>query len=199
MPTPSLIEFKKTYYKSFDFQYSQKEFDNTKTYQINEEVIYFNEVNFTLKLYKSLVNGNTSLPTDTNNWQILSTDINKAILDSHILQYLQESWNQVHNRFGDYAIQDEIYLKAVYLLTAHDLTLNVIEYDVDHSAKLQSLITTNRSASSGGSFSVSKDINGLNNIKNLRYQLTKYGIMYLELLKEFIPNIITVRSDEIIE
>jgi hypothetical protein len=64
---------------------------------------------------------------------------------------------------------------------------------------LQSLITTNRSASSGGSFSVSKDINGLNNIKNLRYQLTKYGIMYLELLKEFIPNIITVRSDEIIE
>lgn len=87
-----------------------------KTYFKDDEV-YFNS-NF----YKSLIDGNTTEPTDTTNWEIVKDSVDNYIQDSDIMRAFKEAKvNFNAGLFGD----DDI-VKMVFLyLAAHYLVIDL--------------------------------------------------------------------------
>ena len=188
------LDFKKKFFRELDFTYSSLEYNSTKIYSLNEKAIYLDEGIFTLKVYISKIDNNTSLPTDSNNWDVDVIDAKKLIVDSDIAKYLQLSKNYIDNSL---IVNEDIQVECVHLLTAHQLTLNVLNYDKISSKSMQPVSSK---SSSTGSFSVSIDTTNLYNPNaDLILRQTKYGMLFLDLRNRYTSQIYVIKSDRIIE
>lgn len=87
-----------------------------KAYFKDDEVYY--DPNF----YKSLTDGNTTLPTDTTNWSLVNDSVDNYIQDSDILR----AFNEAKVNFNAALFGDDDTVKMVFLyLAAHYLVIDL--------------------------------------------------------------------------
>lgn len=107
------VEQFKEYYNR-DFPYVPF-FNNEKTYFI-DDVVYYEE---TSNFYKSLIDNNTELPTDTEAWEVTKDDLLNYVTDADIQKAIGQALINANARFG--ADDDErviifLHLVAFYLV-----------------------------------------------------------------------------------
>ena len=106
-------DFKKLFTRDFPYLPLYVE---GKTYFKDDEV-YFNS-NF----YKSLIDGNTTEPTDTTNWEIVKDSVDNYIQDSDIMRAFKEA--KVNFNAGLFGDDDTIKMVFLYL-AAHYLVIDL--------------------------------------------------------------------------
>lgn len=110
--TVTVEQFKEYYNRDFPYV---PFFSDTKTYFIDDVVYYEDTENF----YKSLTDNNTSLPTDSETWEVTNDDLLNYVTDSDIQKALGQALINANERFG--ADDDErtiifLHLVAFYLV-----------------------------------------------------------------------------------
>lgn len=110
--TVTVEQFKEYYNRDFPYV---PFFSDTKTYFIDDVVYYEETGNF----YKSLIDNNTSLPTDTEAWEVTNDDLLNYVTDSDIQKAIGQALINANERFG--ADDDEriiifLHLVAFYLV-----------------------------------------------------------------------------------
>lgn len=108
--TVTIEQFKEYFSRDFPFLPLYIE---GKTYWL-DDIVYYNN-NF----YKSLTDNNTSLPTDTDNWEITKGDVLDYITDGDIKKAMSQAIINANPRFGE-TDEDKIniylHLVAFYLV-----------------------------------------------------------------------------------
>lgn len=68
----------------------------------NQGIIYFtgDKVYYENNFYKSLTDNNTSLPTDSENWQPVKDSINNYVTDADITRAMSQAISNANERFG---------------------------------------------------------------------------------------------------
>lgn len=80
------------------------------------------EVYYAPNFYKSLTDGNTTLPTDTTNWALVNDSVDNYIQDSDILR----AFNEAKVNFNAALFGDDDTVKMVFLyLAAHYLVIDL--------------------------------------------------------------------------
>lgn len=156
---------------------------NVITYNLDDVVYYTNGL-----FYKSLVNGNTFLPTDATKWIQYTAEVQDYVLDNDIMNAFSEA--QLAFKQGLFTSDANIKLGYLYL-TAHYLC--------------NDLITANAGIQSTGSYPVSGRTVGsvsenysipdqyLKNPLFLFYNKTGYGQKYLSFIQPMlVGNVISV-------
>lgn len=146
-----------------------------KAYFTNDIVYY--EPNF----YKSLVDNNTELPTNTTNWQVINDSVNNYIQDSDIMRAFNEAVINFNvNLFTDQnsAIMVFLYLAAHYLVIDLNNAMNPLALGFMGFTQSKSV----------GSVSESYGIPQwmLNNQVLSAYAQTGYGRKYLSLIQPYL-------------
>lgn len=150
-------------------------FVNGKVY-FKDDIVYYNN-NF----YKSLVNNNTALPTNTTNWAIANVSKSDFIAENDIMKAFAEARvNFNPSLFPDCHAAELVF----YYLAAHYLVI-----DLNNASNPLALGTMGfTSSKSVGSVSESYGIPQwmLNNLTLGLYAQTGYGRKYLSLIRPYL-------------
>nr|DAJ74731.1 MAG TPA: head to tail adaptor [Caudoviricetes sp.] len=108
--TVTTEQFKEYFFRDFPFLPLYKE---GKVYW-TDDVVYYNEF-----FYKSLIDNNTSLPTDTEAWEVTKDDVFNYVTDADIQKAMSQAIINANERFG-YTNEEKIniylHLIAFYLV-----------------------------------------------------------------------------------
>lgn len=155
-----------------------------KAYFTNDIVYY--EPNF----YQSLTDGNTTLPTDTDNWQLYNDTVDNYIQDSDILR----AFNEAKINFNANLFSDDDTIKMVFLyLAAHYL---VVDLNNSMNPLAMGFMGFTQSKSVGSvSESYALPSFATNNQVLSQYMQTGYGRKYVSLISPYlIGNIMLIRG-----
>ena len=146
------------------------------------------EVYYTLNFYQSLTDRNTTLPTDTDNWQLVNDSVNNYIQDSDI----ERAFAEAKVNFNPNLFTDDTTATMVFLyLAAHYLVI-----DLNNAANPLAMgfmgFTQSKSVGSvSESYAVPQWMT--NNAILSQYSQTGYGRKYLSLIQPYlVGNIIFV-------
>lgn len=151
---------------------------------------YFNddEVYYAPNFYKSLTDGNTTLPTDTTNWALINDSVDNYIQDSDILR----AFNEAKVNFNAALFGDDDTAKMVFLyLAAHYLVIDLNNAMNPMGMGFMGFTQSKSVGSVSESYAVPQWM--LNNAILSQYATTGYGRKYLSLIQPYlVGNIIFV-------
>lgn len=175
--TVSVDDFKNLFKR--DFPYLPVYIEN-KAYFAGDEVYY--EPNF----YKSLTDANTTLPTNTTNWELVNDTVDDYLSDNDILRAFKEA--KVNFNAG--LFEEEETAKMVFLyLTAHYLIIDLNNAQNPLAMGFMGFTQSKSVGSVSQSFALPQWM--LNNQVLSAYAQTGYGRKYLSLIQPYlIGNII---------
>lgn len=148
-----------------------------------EDKAYFkdDEVYYVPNFYKSLTDGNTTLPTDTTNWALVNDSVDNYIQDADIMR----AFNEAKVNFNAALFGDDDTIKMVFLyLAAHYLVID-LNNAMNPLAMGYMGFTQSKSV---GSVSESYAVPSFatNNALLSQLMLTGYGRKYLSLLQPYL-------------
>lgn len=146
-----------------------------KTYFKDDEV-YFNS-NF----YKSLIDGNTTEPTDITNWEIVKDSVDNYIQDSDIMRAFKEA--KVNFNAGLFGDDDTIKMVFLYL-TAHYLVIDLNNAMNPLGMGFMGFTQSKSVGSVSESYAVPSF--ATNNALLSQLMLTGFGRKYLSLLQPYL-------------
>ena len=153
-----------------------------KTYFKDDEV-YFNS-NF----YKSLTDGNTTLPTDTTNWEIVKDSVDNYIQDSDIMRAFKEA--KVNFNAGLFGDDDTVKMVFLYL-AAHYLVIDLNNAMNPLAMGFMGFTQSKSVGSVSQSFALPDFVT--RNAALSQYMQTGYGAKYVSLIYPYlVGNIIFV-------
>ena len=146
------------------------------------------EVYYAPNFYKSLTDGNTTLPTDTTNWSLVNDSVDNYIQDSDILR----AFNEAKVNFNAALFGDDNTVKMVFLyLAAHYLVIDLNNALNPLAVGFMGFTQSKSVGSVSESYAVPQWM--LNNQMLSAYAQTGYGRKYLSLIQPYlIGNIIFV-------
>lgn len=148
---------------------------NGKAYFVDDIVFY--EQNF----YKSLIDENTTVPTNTNNWQLFNENIDNYISDNDIERAFAEAKiNFNPSLFNDNATAEMIF----YYLTAHYLVIDLNNAQNPLALGVMGYTQSKSVGSVSESYGIPQWI--MNNRILGSYAMTGYGRKYLSIIQPFL-------------
>lgn len=146
------------------------------------------EVYYAPNFYKSLTDGNTTLPTDTTNWALVNDSVDNYIQDSDILR----AFNEAKVNFNAALFGDDDTVKMVFLyLAAHYLVIDLNNAMNPLAVGFMGFTQSKSVGSVSESYAVPQWM--LNNRTLSAYAQTGYGRKYLSLIQPYlIGNLIFV-------
>lgn len=146
------------------------------------------EVYYGPNFYKSLTDGNTTLPTDTTNWALVNDSVDNYIQDSDILR----AFNEAKVNFNATLFGDDDTVKMVFLyLAAHYLVIDLNNAMNPLAVGFMGFTQSKSVGSVSESYAVPQWM--LNNRTLSAYAQTGYGRKYLSLIQPYlIGNLIFV-------
>lgn len=170
--TVSVDDFKKLF--SRDFPYLPLYVEG-KAYFKDDEVYY------NLNFYQSLTDGNTTLPTDTDNWQLYNDSVDNYIQDSDILR----AFNEAKINFNANLFSDDDTIKMVFLyLAAHYLVVDLNNAQNPLAMGFMGFTQSKSVGSVSESYGIPQWM--LNNQVLSAYAQTGYGRKYLSLIQPYL-------------
>lgn len=155
-----------------------------KAYFTDDEVYY--EPNF----YKSLTDGNTTLPTDTTNWELVKETVDNYISDDDILRAFKEA--KVNYNAGFFSEEETAKMVFLYL-AAHYLVIDLNNASNPLGMGFMGFTQSKSVGSVSESYGIPQFM--LNNAILSQYAATGYGRKYLSLIQPYLAgNIITVKG-----
>lgn len=171
--TVTVEQFKEYYARDFSFL---PVFNPVKTYW-KDDIVYWTDDNF----YKSLIDDNTTDPSDTENWKKIKGNVNDYVTDNDIMKAFTQALANSSTRFGrdcNEKIMIFLHLMAFYLV----------------------MDAQNASAGLGSSYGglvASKSVDGVSESYNFPTWMTEspmyslfssngYGLKYLSLILPYI-------------
>lgn len=153
-----------------------------KAYFKDDEVYY--DPNF----YKSLTDGNTTLPTDTTNWTLINDSVDNYIQDTDILR----AFNEAKVNFNAALFGEDDTIKMVFLyLAAHYLVIDLNNAMNPLGMGFMGFTQSKSVGSVSESYAVPSF--ATNNPMLSQYMLTGFGRKYLSLIQPYlVGNIIFV-------
>jgi len=184
LSTITIEDFKSLFPRDFPYL---NEYDNAELYNAGDRVYYT-----TTKLfYDCTVNGTTGiLPTDTNNWSVVSDDLENYILDSDITKAFSEAMIT----FNQALFTSETNIEIGYLyLTAHYL-VNDIRASQAGISGTGSFPVASRSVGSVSEAYGIPDAYMKNPVFSF-YTQSSYGLKYLNMvLPRLVGNVVSVEG-----
>ncbi len=139
------------------------------------------EVYYTPNFYKSLTDGNTTLPTDTTNWSLVNDSVDNYIQDSDILR----AFNEAKVNFNAALFGDDDTVKMVFLyLAAHYLVIDLNNAMNPLGLGFMGLVQSKSVGSVSESYALPQWM--LNNAILSQYAITGYGRKYLSLIQPYL-------------
>ena len=155
-----------------------------KTYFKDDEV-YFNS-NF----YKSLIDGNTTEPTDTTNWEIVKDSVDNYIQDSDIMRAFKEA--KVNFNAGLFGDDDTIKMVFLYL-AAHYLVIDLNNAMNPMAMGFMGFTQSKSVGSVSQSFALPDFVT--RNAALSQYMQTGYGAKYVSLINPYlIGNVLLIKG-----
>lgn len=153
-----------------------------KAYFKDDEVYY--DPNF----YKSLTDGNTTLPTDTTNWTLINDSVDNYIQDTDILR----AFNEAKVNFNAALFGEDDTIKMVFLyLAAHYLVIDLNNAMNPLGMGFMGFTQSKSVGSVSESYAVPSF--ATNNPMLSQYMLTGFGRKYVSLIMPYlVGNIIFV-------
>ena len=183
LSTITVEDFKDLFFRDFPYL---NNWDNTATYNIDDEVYY----TVTELFYKCLNNGVTSVPTDITDWEQKSDNILNYVLDKDIEHAFNEA--QVNFNQSLFGTDDEITLVYLYL-SAHFLVIDLRRSSQGVNSKGDFVAQSQSVGNVSESLKV-PDVFANNPVFQL-YTTTGYGLKYLNLAApRLVGNIKTVED-----
>ena len=146
------------------------------------------EVYFNSNFYKSLIDGNTTEPTDTTNWEIVKDSVDNYIQDSDIMRAFKEA--KVNFNAGIFGDDDTIKMVFLYL-AAHYLVIDLNNAMNPLAMGFMGFTQSKSVGSVSESYAVPQWM--LNNQMLSAYVQTGFGRKYLSLIQPYlVGNIIFV-------
>lgn len=179
--TVSVDDFKNLFKRDFPYLFVYIE---DKAYFTGDEVYY--EPNF----YKSLTDGNTTLPTDTTNWELVNDIVDNYISDDDILRAFAEAKiNFNPNFFTD----DETAIMVFCYLAAHYLVIDLNNAQNPLGMGFMGFTQSKSVGSVSESYMVPSF--ATNNQVLSQYILTGYGRKYVSLISPYIiGNVLLIKG-----
>ncbi len=170
LTTITVVDFKAQFPRGFPYL---PNWSNSVTYNLNDIVYYTNGL-----FYKSLINGNVSLPTNATNWIQYTADVQDYVLDSDIMNAFAEA----QLVFNQALFTSDAFVTLGYLyLTAHAGVTTTGSYPV--SGRTVGSVSEN--------YSIPDQY--LKNPLFLFYNKTGYGQKYLSFIQPMlVGNVISV-------
>ena len=146
------------------------------------------EVYYAPNFYKSLTDGNTTLPTDITNWSLVDDSVDNYIQDADILR----AFNEAKVNFNAALFGDDDTIKMVFLyLAAHYLVIDLNNAMNPLGMGFMGFTQSKSVGSVSESYAVPQWM--LNNAILSQYATTGYGRKYLSLIQPYlVGNIIFV-------
>lgn len=146
------------------------------------------EVYYTPNFYKSLTDGNTTLPTDITNWMLANDSVDNYIQDADIMRAFKEA----NVNFNTALFGDNDTIKMVFLyLAAHYLVIDLNNAMNPLGMGFMGFTQSKSVGSVSESYAVPQWM--LNNAILSQYAQTGYGRKYLSLIQPYlVGNIIFV-------
>lgn len=146
------------------------------------------EVYYTPNFYKSLTDGNTTLPTDITNWMLANDSVDNYIQDADIMRAFKEA----NVNFNTALFGDNDTIKMVFLyLAAHYLVIDLNNAINPLGMGFMGFTQSKSVGSVSESYAVPQWM--LNNQMLSAYAQTGYGRKYLSLIQPYlVGNIIFV-------
>ena len=146
------------------------------------------EVYYTPNFYKSLTDGNTTLPTDTTNWSLVNDSVDNYIQDADIMRAFKEA----NVNFNTALFGDNDTIKMVFLyLAAHYLVIDLNNAMNPLGMGFMGFTQSKSVGSVSEGYAVPQWM--LNNAILSQYAQTGYGRKYLSLIQPYlVGNIIFV-------
>lgn len=139
------------------------------------------EVYYAPNFYKSLTDGNTTLPTDTTNWALANDSVDNYIQDSDILR----AFNEAKVNFNAGLFGDDNTVKMVFLyLAAHYLVIDLNNAMNPLAMGFMGFTQSKSVGSVSESYAVPQYM--LNNAILSQYATTGYGRKYLSLIQPYL-------------
>lgn len=139
------------------------------------------EVYYAPNFYKSLTDGNTTLPTDTTNWSLVNDSVDNYIQDSDILR----AFNEAKVNFNAGLFGDDNTVKMVFLyLAAHYLVIDLNNAMNPLAMGFMGFTQSKSVGSVSESYAVPQYM--LNNAILSQYATTGYGRKYLSLIQPYL-------------
>ena len=139
------------------------------------------EVYYAPNFYKSLTDGNTTLPTDTTNWSLVNDSVDNYIQDSDILR----AFNEAKVNFNAALFGDDDTVKMVFLyLAAHYLVIDLNNAMNPLAVGFMGFTQSKSVGSVSESYAVPQWM--LNNRALSAYAQTGYGRKYLSLIQPYL-------------
>lgn len=162
-------------FKSDFAPYLLPEYVQGKAYFIDDVV--YSEPNF----YISLTDGNTTEPTDTENWKLYKDSIDNYIQDTDILRAFAEAKINFNTSFWK---DDETAEMVFYYLAAHYLVIDLTNRMNPLSMGYKGLTQSKSVGSVSESYAIPQWM--LNNKVLGTYAQTGYGRKYLSLIQPYL-------------
>lgn len=147
-----------------------------------------NEVYYTPNFYKSLTDGNTTLPTDTTNWALVNDSVDNYIQDADIMR----AFNEAKVNFNAGLFGDDNTVKMVFLyLAAHYLVIDLNNAMNPLAMGFMGFTQSKSVGSVSQSFALPDFVT--KNAALSQYMQTGYGAKYVSLITPYlVGNIIFV-------
>lgn len=146
------------------------------------------EVYYAPNFYKSLTDGNTTLPTDTTNWALANDSVDNYISDDDIMRAFKEA--NVNFNAGLFGDDDTIKMVFLYL-AAHYLVIDLNNAQNPLGLGFMGFTQSKSVGSVSESYAAPQWM--LNNAILSQYAQTGYGRKYLSLIQPYlVGNIIFV-------
>lgn len=139
------------------------------------------EVYYVPNFYKSLTDGNTTLPTDITNWALVNDSVDNYIQDADIMR----AFNEAKVNFNAALFGDDDTVKMVFLyLAAHYLVIDLNNAQNPLSMGFMGFTQSKSVGSVSESYAVPQWM--LNNSILSQYAQTGYGRKYLSLIQPYL-------------
>lgn len=148
------------------------------------------EVYYAPNFYKSLTDGNTTLPTDTTNWALANDSVDNYIQDSDILR----AFNEAKVNFNAALFGDDDTVKMVFLyLAAHYLVIDLNNAMNPLSMGFMGFTQSKSVGSVSQSFALPDFVT--RNAALSQYMQTGYGAKYVSLIYPYlIGNVVLIKG-----
>lgn len=153
------------------------------------------EVYYTPNFYKSLTDGNTTLPTDITNWVLVNDSVDNYIQDSDIMRAFKEA--KVNFNAGLFS--DEETIKMVFLyLSAHYLVIDLNNAMNPLGMGFMGFTQSKSVGSVSQSFALPDFVT--RNAALSQYMQTGYGAKYVSLIYPYlIGNVVLIKGRTTVE
>lgn len=148
------------------------------------------EVYYAPNFYKSLTDGNTTLPTDTTNWALVNDSVDNYIQDADILR----AFNEAKVNFNAALFGDNDTIKMVFLyLAAHYLVIDLNNAMNPLSMGFMGFTQSKSVGSVSESYAVPSF--ATNNPLLSQYMLTGFGRKYVSLIMPYlVGNVLLIKG-----